>query len=357
MNNLAAETELKGLREQILAASTAGKKLAICGGNTKADIYPAAIAEQNHDVDVLPVHYRGIVSYQASELVLTARAGTKLTELDAALAEKKQQLGFEPPKFGANATIGGTVSAALSGSARPYQGSIRDAVLGVKLLTGDGHVVRFGGEVMKNVAGYDVSRLVVGSMGSLALLLEVSLRVTPIASAETFLALECDENEAFQQMALLGNQSLPISGLAFADNALHVRLSGSQIAVTQAVQTLSGYRVEEHQFWQDLNEQRLAFFDQPGNLWRVTLPFHYPTESDDENTRIWDWGGGLCWLKSAANPQEITERARQLGGDAQLFKGDRKGVAAPKSDAIEKIRERLRAVFDPHHVFVRRGCW
>ena len=101
MNNLAAETELKGLREQILAASTAGKKLAICGGNTKADIYPAAIAEQNHDVDVLPVHYRGIVSYQASELVLTARAGTKLTELDAALAEKKQQLGFEPPKFGA----------------------------------------------------------------------------------------------------------------------------------------------------------------------------------------------------------------------------------------------------------------
>ena len=357
VDNLAMESAVERLVEQIFNANSAGKKLKICGGETKAALYPPVTSAEHEDVDLLPVNYTGIVSYQPSELVLTTRAGTKLSEIHTALAEQNQQLGFEPPSFGRNATIGGTVAAALSGPARPYMGSIRDAVLGVKLLTGDGHVVRFGGEVMKNVAGYDVSRLVVGSMGSIAVILEVSLRVTPIAGAECFLKIDCDEREAFRRMAELNEQSLPITGLAFADNALHLRLAGSKIAVEQTRGAMSDYADEGQVFWQQLNEQELKFFNQPGNLWRLTLPFRSVSEMEISGDRIWDWGGGLCWLKSDAPPVEIADALQRAGGAALLFKGEALTDERRATTAIGQIRERLRTVFDPHQLFVRRGQW
>ncbi|MGR8950389.1 MAG: FAD-binding protein, partial [Gammaproteobacteria bacterium] len=212
---MSSERAVRRFQETILDAANSGKKLRVRGGDTKRTIYPSINDEANKGAGSLLVDYSGFVSYQAAELVLTVRAGTALTEIETELAAKNQKLGFEPPGFGAGATIGGTVAAALSGSARPYAGSVRDAVLGVKVLSGAGKIARFGGEVMKNVAGYDVSRLLVGSMGSLGVLLEVSLRTTPVPNAESFWTLACDEAEAFRQMATFNRASLPISGLAF----------------------------------------------------------------------------------------------------------------------------------------------
>ena len=353
--NKSRDAKLVDLQDRIHEAVAQGAQLIIRGNNTKADIYPRAPAGRARD---LLLDYAGIVSYQAAELVLTVKASTQIDEIAAVLAEKKQMLGFEPPAFGGVATIGGTVATALSGPARPYAGSIRDAVLGVKMLTGAGDVVRFGGEVMKNVAGYDVSRLVVGSMGSLGAILEVSLRVTPQLPACAYWALACDESEALQRMASLQKRSLPISGLAYDGEILHLRLAGSSIAVAEAASALGDFITEDGGFWGLLNEQQLPFFTTPENLWRIDLPFEPANAAAFPGTVLWDWGGRLCWLKTNEASTAIRELVASKHGSARLYKGRNDDAGAEAvSTPISEVRARLRTVFDPHGVFCGAGPW
>ena len=331
--------------------------LRIVGGNSKRFLYPTGPSTEDTQAEDLSVTHSGIVSYQPSELVLSVRGATRLSEVHAALSEQKQMLGFEPPAFGEAASIGGTVAAALSGPARPYAGSIRDAVLGVKMLTGSGEVVRFGGEVMKNVAGYDVSRLVVGSMGSLGVILEVSLRVTPQFPACAYWKTGCNEHEAFEQMARFRKLSLPITGLAYDGQHLHLRLAGSEIAIEEASPLLEDFSPEDENFWSELNEQELAFFNGATNIWRVVVPFESVSGVQLPGDRFWDWGGGLCWLKSDESASVISRAANDANGSARLFRGggvdDDQAIAKP----IRDIRERLKHVFDPHNIFYGGGQW
>lgn len=361
-NSLSKEVnkELGDAREQIISAAEAGKKLCIAGSSTKHFLAPRSAHDGKDDQQVEMFSLSGntgIVSYQPSELVITVRAATKLSEVVQALAEKSQLLGFEPPSFGTAATIGGTVASALNGPARPYLGSIRDAVLGTKIMTGTGDIARFGGEVMKNVAGYDVSRLLVGSMGSLSPLLEVSLRVQPAAEAVKSVCLPCDETEALKEMARLRKMSLPLSGLCFADKKLHVRLAGSEIAVHRAQRDLDQFVEDEPSFWQALNEQQLGFFNSPTPLWRLTLPYGTPLDAAGlSGERLWDWGGGLCWLRTAEAETRVRETAKKLGGAASLFRSSSLS-AAPSTGQISRLRKKLKLAFDPNNVFVSRGTW
>ncbi len=224
-------------------------------------------------------------------------------------------------------------------------------------MTGTGDIARFGGEVMKNVAGYDVSRLLVGSMGSLSPLLEVSLRVQPAAEAVKSVCLLCDETEALKEMARLRKMSLPLSGLCFADKKLHVRLAGSEIAVHRAQRDLDQFVEDEPLFWQALNEQQLGFFNSPTPLWRLTLPYGAMLDTAGlPGERLWDWGGGLCWLRTAEPETRVRETAKKLGGAASLFRSSSLS-AAPSTGQISRLRKKLKLAFDPNNVFVSRGTW
>ena len=352
------EPAVVDLQARIDDAVKNNKRLKICGSNSKSFLYPGAATSDGMPPEDLYVDYPGVVSYQPSELVLSVRASTGLDEIHATLEEQHQMLGFEPPALGDAASIGGTVAAGLSGCARPYAGSIRDAVLGIKMLTGRGELVRFGGEVMKNVAGYDVSRLLVGSMGSLGVILEVSMRVTPQLPAQAYLHVRCNEDEAFEEMLRLRKLSLPISGLAYDGEHLHVRLAGSEIAINESSPSLADFVPEDANFWQQLNEQKLAFFADAKNLWRIVVPLDRSIGSRLHGDRIWDWGGGLCWLKSDEPAAAIHRAAKEVHGSARLFKGSAvAGEETMVAEPVRAIRARLKQVFDPHAVFAGHGLW
>ena len=267
---------LEGFQDQVRRAAADKRALRIRGGGTK-DWYG-----QQPEGEILDTRaYSGIVDYEPTELVITARCGTPLAEIEALLAERKQMLAFEPPHFAhlgdGGATIGGTVAAGLSGPRRANSGALRDFVLGTRLLDGKGEVLTFGGQVMKNVAGYDVSRLLAGSLGTLGLLLEVSVKVLPLAYREATLRFSMNEADAIRKLNEWGGQPLPISGSCWIDGVLALRLSGAQAAVDAALRSLGGAHGGElmpdcANFWADLREQRHAFFDGGAPLWRLSVP-------------------------------------------------------------------------------------
>jgi glycolate oxidase FAD binding subunit len=326
------------------------RPLRIRGGGTK-DFYGGAV--QGEDLSTLA--YRGIVAYEPTELVITARAGTPLAEVEAVLREKGQVLAFEPPHFGPAATLGGCVATGLSGPRRAYAGSARDFVLGVRVLDGKGDDLKFGGQVMKNVAGYDVSRLMTGSLGTLGVLLEVSLKVLPLPASETTLHFKLGETEAVTRMNQWAAQPLPISATAFRDGDLGVRLSGARSAVEAAVKKLVGTRVNPDQaerFWTGIREQTDPFFSGDAPLWRLSVkPTTPPLEL--AGGQLIEWGGALRWLKSAADPKTIREAAARSGGHATLFRGgDRAaGVFHPLPPALMTLHRNLKQAFDPAGIF------
>ncbi|HXH01729.1 MAG TPA: glycolate oxidase subunit GlcE, partial [Candidatus Competibacteraceae bacterium] len=339
---MASEYDLSGtLAETVRAAAAAGQALAICGGGSKS-WYGRTI--QGEPLTVAGHH--GIVDYQPSELVITARAGTTLAELEATLAERGQMLGFEPPWFGDAATLGGTLACALSGPRRPYAGAARDFVLGMKVLNGKGEVLRFGGQVMKNVAGYDVARLFTGSLGTLGVILEASLKVVPRPAEELTVARECRAAEAIDLCNQWAGQPLPISAAAHVDGVLHIRLSGAGSAVAAARRSVGGETLEAgaaEAFWRDLRELRLPFFstDAALPLWRLSLP---PAAAVDLPGRwLIDWGGAQRWLRSSVPADTIFRAAEQAGGHATLFRGgDRSGhVFQPLPPALAALHRRL----------------
>ena len=336
------------LREGSLAAAADGTPLAVTGGGTKEFLGRITQAER-FDVS----GHRGIVTYEPTELVLSARGGTPLAEVTAALAERGQMLAFEPPSFGEGATIGGTIAAGLSGPARPYAGAARDFVLGTRVLNGKGEVLRFGGEVIKNVAGYDVSRLMTGACGTLGVLLDVSLKVLPLPAVSRTLAFDVTAAEAIERCNTWAASPLPVTGACHDGERLRVRLAGTGRGVAAAAGALGGEAVEDDAFWTALREHTLAFFTRTGApLWRVSVP-PGAAMTEPGGDLLVDWGGGLRWLRTEAPAVEVRAAAERVGGHAVLFRGgDRTGeVFHPLQPAVRTIHERLKAAFDPAGIF------
>lgn len=344
------EQQLQLFTEQIQAATAQNMPLCLQGGGSKQWY---GQVPQGHLLDTRP--YTGIVAYEPTELVITARCGTPLSEIEAALAQQNQMLAFEPPHFSGAATVGGMVAAGLSGPRRASAGAVRDFVLGAVLMDGKGEVLHFGGQVMKNVAGYDVSRLLVGSLGMLGLILEVSLKVLPKPFAETTLAFAFSEADALRHLNQWGGQSLPISASAWHVGRLLLRLSGAEAAVRAAKQKLGGEEITQADaLWTSIREQSHAFFtpDNEHALWRLSVPSDTPSLSLNGKTMI-EWGGAQRWLLTDEAPQKIRDVVAQAGGHVTLFRGGDKsqGVFTPLSAPVAQIHRRLKDSFDPAGIF------
>lgn len=335
------------LQNSVLEA--AGKKTAlqIVGGNSKS-FYGRTPTGTILDLS----RHQGIVNYHPSELVLTARSGTPLASIEKVLAEYGQKLAFEPPHFTESATLGGAIACGLSGPARPFTGSARDFVLGCKLINGKGEVLSFGGEVMKNVAGYDISRLMAGSMGTLGVLLEISLKVLPSPVFEKTLMFEASQDDCLKKMSQLASKSLPVSGLCFDGHAIYARLSGSEKAVLAAEKSMGGSTFSGHlDFWRDVRDLRLAFFQRDDDLWRLSVA---PAASTVhlEGDWFYDWGGAQRWLKTDEPPSAVFTAAEKAGGHAVLFHGkDHSGdVFQPLPEKLRQLNHNLKRAFDPEGI-------
>ena len=339
---------LAELRGRVTAAHGARRALRLKGAGTK-DFYGESLAGEVLEVTA----YRGITDYEPSELVITARCGTALSEIEAALDARDQFLAFEPPAFGADPTIGGVIAAGLSGPRRAYAGAARDFVLGAKLLSGDGEILRFGGQVMKNVAGFDVSRLLCGSLGILGLITEISLKVLPRPRAEETLRLELPAAAAVESFNRWSAAGLPVSGAAWWQGGAWVRLSGSPPAVRAARERIGGESVEAARaraWWESLRHCQLPFFGSRV-IWRLSLPAT-TAPLDLPGDPLIDWGGALRWYADPPGDAAIREVASAAKGTALCWRGAApQGRFHPLPPALERLHRRLKERFDPHGTF------
>ncbi|UGQ47122.1 glycolate oxidase subunit GlcE [Massilia endophytica] len=339
---------IEQFRDRILTAHAARSPLRLRGGGTK-DWYGQRLQGEVLDTRA----YSGVVDYEPTELVITARCGTPLAEIETLLAERRQMLAFEPPRFGPASTIGGVVAAGLSGPRRAAAGAVRDFVLGAKLMGHKGELLNFGGQVMKNVAGYDVSRLLAGSLGTLGLIMEVSLKVLPMPVREETIRFELDEIAALKALNEWAGQPLPVSASCWHGGVLTVRLSGAEAAVQLALAKLGGERVSGGAaFWTGLRDQTSAFFETE-TLWRLSLP---PAASAVVlgGEQLIEWGGALRWLKAAPEAADSIRRSvAAAGGHASLYRAQDKSAGAfhPLAPAVARIHERMKAAFDPAGIF------
>ncbi|HWI82168.1 glycolate oxidase subunit GlcE [Ramlibacter sp.] len=357
------ESLLDPLVARIRAAAGHGTPLRIRGGGSK-DFYGERL--EGELLETAPL--AGITSYEPTELVVTALAGTPLAQLEAALAERGQCLPFEPPHFGGGATVGGMVAAGLSGPARASAGAVRDYVLGLTMVNGRGEVLTFGGQVMKNVAGYDVSRLLAGSLGTLGLIVEASLKVLPVPPGEATLRFELGQDEALRRLNTWGGQPLPLNASCWVEDdgvgTLYLRLRGAVAAVEAACRSLGGERQDNAQVrgdWQLCRDQRLPWFEarRDRDLWRLSLPQTAPVLDLPEPPLV-EWHGGLRWVGAAPGQDEPLRRAAAAaGGHATLFRPaagrtePARGRLAPLSSPLQQIHRELKRQFDPAGIFNR----
>lgn len=342
MNDLTLE-----LQQSIQEAITSRTPVIIRGGGSKD-----FLGQCNPGKTLSVNGHKGITSYQPTELVLTARAGTPLKDIEMTLAESNQILPFEPPHFADTATFGGAVASGLSGPIRPYTGSVRDFVLGCKIINGKGEVLNFGGQVMKNVAGYDVSRLMVGAMGTLGLLLEISIKVLPVFPEQICLVQPRSPDDALRFMRTLASQNLPLTGLAYDGDNVHIRLAGAGAAVKAAGKKLGGEKQSQDQFWQALKEQSHPFFSGDQPLWRLSVP-PASKQLNLPGKQIIDWGGGLRWLKTDETPERLFNLATNSGGHARLFRDGKPDQPRmqPLPDVMLSLHQKIKDSFDPHAIF------
>jgi len=343
--------------EQIRSAVYAGRSLELRGHGSKA-FYGERPQGELLDTRA----FSGISSYEPSELVVTVKCGTPVVELERVLAEKGQVLAFEPPRFGGAGTVGGMVAAGLSGPARVSQGSVRDHLLGATMLNGRGELLAFGGTVMKNVAGYDVSRLLAGSMGVLGLIAEVSLKVLPRPVAVCTLRFDLSQSAALNQLNRWGGKPLPLHASAWWDGALVLRLAGAQAAVQSAIGQLGGDVIPEDMaapFWEGVRDHSDEFFvgatravQGGAKLWRLSMPQTAP-EIKMPGEQLIEWGGAQRWVVTPMPAAQVREAVAQLGGHATLFRSLDKssGTFAPLAAPLMKIHRNLKAAFDPKNVF------
>lgn len=339
------------LQDRIRAAANDKTMLNIVGGNSK-QFYGNTITEKKKTEIIETRIHQGIINYEPSELVITARAGTPLKEIEALLAENNQMLPFEPPHFGEHATLGGAIATGLSGSRRPFTGSARDFVLGARIISGKGDIMSFGGQVMKNVAGYDVSRLMVGALGTLGLLLELSIKVLPRPNTEVTQCIATSQQDALNTMHNLNQTSLPLSALAYENEKLYIRLSGAASAVNAAQKKVGGETlVHADNFWQQVNEQTLPFFKNDAPLWRLSVPYVANVDLNEES--FIDWAGAQYWMYSNKNAEEIQQHAAEQGGSATLFKTTSNNIQErfmPLEAKIKQLHINLKMRFDPYGI-------
>ncbi len=335
------------LQQQVSAAIADDNKLLVKAGGSK-EFYGRASSGEAISI----TGHSGIINYQPKELVLTVRAGTPLLELEQILAEQGQFLPFEPPRFADTGTIGGAVACGLSGPGRAYLGSVRDFVLGMRLLNGLGQVLHFGGEVMKNVAGYDVSRMVTGSLGTLGIVLETSFKVLPIPAKEKTVVLEYTPQQALERMNRLPMLKVPVSASFYDGERLHIRLSGTESAVTGSCQQLGGEVIARSDVWSQVRDHKHEWFQEDLPLWRLSLPATAPWQEFD-GPQCAEWGGALRWVYSAQPSATMHELANKLGGHATLFRGgDRDGdVFHPLREPVLQMHRNMKQAFDPHALF------
>ena len=354
------------LADRIKAATAARTELRIRGGGTK-DFYGEPRNDEPPKAETLDTRgLSGITSYEPSELVVTVLAGTPLAELEALLASQGQCLPFEPPHFGAGATVGGMVASGLSGPARASVGSVRDYVLGMTMINGRGESLTFGGQVMKNVAGYDVSRLVAGSLGTLGLIVEVSLKVLPVAPAEATLKFSMAQADALRRLNQWGGQPLPLNASCWVDaageNTLYLRLRGAAAAVQAACDKLGGERQDNALVasdWSLCRDQQLPWFLERGEreLWRLSVPQTAPVLDLPEPPLV-EWHGAERWVRvEPGQGARLREVARSVGGHATLFRPvDDKGPTStnrfqPLDPVLMRIHRELKHEFDPASIF------
>ena len=340
------------LQQRVQQALAEREPLSIHGAGSKA-FYGREASGRPIEVSA----HRGIISYEPTELVVTARAGTPLVELDAALAGHGQMLPFEPPRFGdataIGGTIGGTVACNLCGPRRPYTGAVRDYLLGVRILNGKGERLHFGGEVMKNVAGYDLSRLMAGAMGTLGLLLEVSLKVLPRPEREITLVHEgVSAEEALTRLTAFARRPLDISASAIHGDRLSIRVCGTHRGVEATHGAIGGDALDEERsasFWSALREQHHGFFDDPRPLWRLSLP---PTTPPLELGGEWlyEWGGAQRWLHTEQPPEALFELASKHAGHATAYRNQptRERVFQPLPEGLKRLHRNLKHAMDPY---------
>lgn len=343
------------LQDRVREALNDKTMLNIVGGNSKNFYGNNHISANTNKTKIIETRiHQGIISYDPSELVITARAGTPLKEIEALLAENNQMLPFDPPHFGEHATLGGAIATGLSGSRRPFTGSARDFVLGTKIITGKGDIMSFGGQVMKNVAGYDVSRLMVGALGTLGLLLEISIKVLPQPDTETTQCIAMSQNDALKTMHELNQTSLPLSALAYENEKLYIRLSGASSAVTYAEKKVGGETlINAARFWQQVNEQTHPFFENEKPLWRLSVPYIANVNLNEKS--FIDWAGALYWIHTDKEAEEIRQHAIAQGGSATLFKISGKDANqerfTPLAAKIKQLHVNLKMRFDPYGIF------
>ncbi len=332
------------IEARVRAAYEAGEPLAIEGGGSK--LFFGRRAEGKP----LPVSdHQGVIGYEPRELVITARAGTPLRVIEETLKGEGQMLPFEPPHFG-EATLGGAVACGLSGPRRPYSGAVRDFLLGTEIVNGRGQRLRFGGEVIKNVAGYDLSRTMAGALGTLGVILSVSLKVLPRPEQEITVSWECTTREGLELINRWAARPLPISAACHTEGRLKVRLSGAPEAVEATRRTIGGDAEEDLSFWSDLREQRLPFFAGELPLWRLSVPADAPPHPLTEECLI-DWGGAQRWVRTDAPGPTVRAAATEMGGHALCFRGgDRNDTFHPLAAPLLKLHRNLKAAFDPEGI-------
>ena len=346
------ESTIPQWQDRVRAAAAMRTPICIRGGGTKA-----FYGEAEHGELFETRGFEGIVDYEPTELVVTARAGTTLLALEQTLASAGQMLGFEPPHYAAGATLGGTIAAGLSGPRRPYTGAVRDFVLGARIVDGRGDDLAFGGRVMKNVAGFDVARLMCGALGTLGIVCEASLKCLPRPRSEATRAFELSADEAIRRVNEWGGKPLPLSATCFLHGRLYVRFSGAEPAVAAALARLGGEPVnDDAEFWRDIRDQRHSFFaraHEGAPLWRLSVKSTSP-HADLGGEQMIEWGGALRWLEGGprVDASRLRAWAAAHGGHATLFRAADKsqGVFHPLAAPLAAIHARLKAEFDPHGI-------
>ena len=339
--------QFRFIKEHVVEAVEQSKPLKIVGGNSKAFLGRGVTGTV---VNTSP--YSGVISYEPTELYITVRAGTLLSDIKSILTENGQMLAFDPPGVTDKTTIGGVVATGLSGSRRPYSGAVRDYILGIRCINGLGKDLSFGGQVMKNVAGYDLSRLMTGAFGTLGIILDISLKVAPIPEVEISCCQSMTKEKALTKMQRLSSQAIPLSASCYDGEVLYVRLSGNENSVKATSKKIGlDNEAQGQTFWDELRDYKSPIFNTDLNVWRISVPTTSKLEVGEESFLI-DWGGGLYWLNSERPAKEIFNLAREAGGSAMLFRGvvQDQELFQPLSKGLLSLHKGLKKAFDPHGI-------
>ena len=337
------------LQAEVLQTISTGHTLTIRAGGSK-DFYGRKVIA---DSILSLTEHQGVISYEPTELVIKARAGTPLKMIQQMLAQNRQMLAFEPPAYNEKATLGGTLAANFSGPRRAYTGAARDYVLGTTILNGKAELLSFGGEVMKNVAGYDISRLMTGALGTLGVIMDASIKVVPMPEAEITIVQSITIADALEKLQLWSRQPLPISASCFYQDKLYIRLSGIEKAIVKAGKSIGGEQLENaDNFWRSITNQTLPFFQSAQSLWRISLAANMPALPLKGDT-LYEWGGALRWLTSDIAAEQIRSKQQLLSGHATLYRSNNQcdAVFQALPAPLLAIHHRLKQAFDPHGIF------